>query len=1441
MAENSKLGKGEEVYGLAAFGKHPGWDDHIDDIGLDTEELVRAKQQLYHNGLASQIDAGAWEQLAESGRLEGFDHVLVWRQKSVVVLGRMMSSSDGKGRTRYPMVVCAQLPIAGWIHKFGPTLAKLDAVMAGCGQTSEAEVVRTVVELARSELPSLAAMDPPASVPLADISAGMDDESVVRVLYQVRNQLGAWAPAAYDANANSVGSASLRLPTPSSDEVAGLLSWLDFFDSQLNSAAPLLLVLPRQGSWIDVIVGEAESADFFCLRAGLTAIPAAHEIPFTIDDEFREEVAPVVEALRSSARAPVSLLAGLTPAKAPRPTLTQIRSKLDKKMVLIAAGVAVLVSVGLILLLSGKKSTPTTVAVEVMDESDWAVLCRGYYNWFGSFQGQVREKRRTEAWQVDKLLATEVIQVIEEGSRELGDFDPRVLAGVKRGGLMTLADSPPESLADEQVRSAVHRAAKVMAQVDTALKKWTALPATQKIIDRLAGFGAETATGEAKTALAAKLGRDDRLMTEIDARLRIKIQLEQIDLVLVQLEQNIQKLDRSEDPLLIEVASSLARELGSENLSNIKDRGTQLIQLTGPVVAALSDSAFMATIDRNRFQAERSPPEFSEPSNNGNKLIWWAEEILAYHIVASDALREVEKRWDDTMSEGRLLAGQARKLESGSDVSINVPNFDELARGFKASSGPIIQKDFAGWRAEKRQLTANLASAVNELRSQVANLSDPSEWKRQMNAIAFSSSIVIEAEWSLVRGKLIERLEQDSEIQSIVSIRVRAESWLKFFEGLVAVTNETIPPVEGRGTRSELWGDLEFEIQEGREALSRELLSLESGKMSRAAEENPPEFPSFEGDPRVKKLLSEKKVHQVRLERVVSDWTKIRQKLNSGAVWQGELQSLYSDTNKGLPTLNIGPDSSLSALRMRMNNLEKLARETQPGLLIDAGNDSDLSQARTAWLALSGLPNWPMNFSDLKNAMDLAQHIEGLSKDKTPEDLSSNRLQENIRHDLKAIWHRAFEQITGERELEAVLIRAEDCHIGLKDMSPAERHATKVLSWKQSPWPAMAANELEVERKKILTELNLSDKNGIVGAKKLADELAELSLKEETVDYTSLGPGGKNWELVSEGNRDHLIYAWKNAPSGKEYRLGFTFVQPDDSLPAYVATDELPIGLVLEWVEAQGPELWEAWFDAQLNVLEEMQPANADRLGPRSYVLGSRKSINSKRSIFEVSTEWLTHVNKDYYVDQPPPDNPSVNTPLNYISPAAAQVLSEAFGAKLPSVAEWLKASRTVLDAENTRDQSWLRQKQHVANLKDKRWPDSDIFTTSNPGVKKTNTGSEPIVILVGPQAKVAESVEDDGWLWFSPVPGGSSEKFRNMIGNVAEYVVDEAGQVLVIGSSALSSPELNFNTPYPINELDKRSGKGYSDVGIRLAFTLGHLSPGHRMQRMIAAVPLKR
>ena len=100
----------EPSAGLAIFGKHPGWNDHLDDIGVTSNALIAAKQILYVQGIGGVVDSGQWDsEAANADILPAFRHLFYWVDQRSLLVGRFWSSSDGKGRTKYPMIACVHL------------------------------------------------------------------------------------------------------------------------------------------------------------------------------------------------------------------------------------------------------------------------------------------------------------------------------------------------------------------------------------------------------------------------------------------------------------------------------------------------------------------------------------------------------------------------------------------------------------------------------------------------------------------------------------------------------------------------------------------------------------------------------------------------------------------------------------------------------------------------------------------------------------------------------------------------------------------------------------------------------------------------------------------------------------------------------------------------------------------------------------------------------------------------------------------------------------------------------------------------------------------------------------------------------------------------------------------------------------------------------------
>ena len=227
---------------LGAFGKHPGWDDHLEDFGLETETLLAVKQLLYVQGIGGAIDSGAWEKLAPGELFPDFKHTFVWKTGRELIAGRMWSSTDRKGRARYPMIVCvhtsSNFPAANLLPWLFPALARMER---SCQATREATEVVAILtrerETLRRQLEEIGDIAPPSAKP---VSPQCSEEEWLRIVYSAESLLEPFGPdkiskaaiglTRRSANA-SIECQHLRLPIPTvpSGSDAGVFSfWFDF-------------------------------------------------------------------------------------------------------------------------------------------------------------------------------------------------------------------------------------------------------------------------------------------------------------------------------------------------------------------------------------------------------------------------------------------------------------------------------------------------------------------------------------------------------------------------------------------------------------------------------------------------------------------------------------------------------------------------------------------------------------------------------------------------------------------------------------------------------------------------------------------------------------------------------------------------------------------------------------------------------------------------------------------------------------------------------------------------------------------------------------------------------------------------------------------------------------------------------------------------------------
>src|SRR6266516_54913 len=302
-------GSNKQIF-LGAFGKHPGWDDHVEDLGLETGSLIQAKKVFYVQGIGGEVDAGAWEKLDDNQRLPAFKHVLAWYRAGQLLLGRLWSSSDGKGRTRYPMVVCVHCTGVSLSWALDQVLPRLEQIEQACLAGHSAAEVRAILGRYRAELRNVVSGQATdlgsSSLDTAFITRfaarpefGPRQEGWMRLLYAVQNQFGAFARGRFNpkSDPSTIRPQQMRVPRAADSPATAILQWSNFFVTQVDPLTPTLLTVPLDEQWVDVTVGEPTSQQLFCLRATPKAMPLASEVPYNLSEEFRARARTVLAAL----------------------------------------------------------------------------------------------------------------------------------------------------------------------------------------------------------------------------------------------------------------------------------------------------------------------------------------------------------------------------------------------------------------------------------------------------------------------------------------------------------------------------------------------------------------------------------------------------------------------------------------------------------------------------------------------------------------------------------------------------------------------------------------------------------------------------------------------------------------------------------------------------------------------------------------------------------------------------------------------------------------------------------------------------------------------------------------------------------------------------------------------------------------------------------------
>lgn len=326
---------------LGAFGKHPGWDDHILGIGVETDTLAQVKQVLYVRGIGSQVDSGAWEKLEVDKRLVGYDHTFLALRPGHVLLGQLWSSADGKGRAKYPMVLCIDGEGISPAFALNVLVPGLERLREACKSTNSAEQVASDCRSGQEQLRGVLEREtarllepsPPVEARrrfLENPQLGPDRLGFLRAMHELKAVPGVGTEDRSPPGARALPSTHLRLPLGAESPKESLQLWASLFRRIVPETIPLFLVVRSGESWLDVLIGEPAPDSFFCLQASPKALPCTTEIPYVLAPELKTQWASIEARFLSSPATSVSSTQATLrspPPGPPEPPPTKVQTR----------------------------------------------------------------------------------------------------------------------------------------------------------------------------------------------------------------------------------------------------------------------------------------------------------------------------------------------------------------------------------------------------------------------------------------------------------------------------------------------------------------------------------------------------------------------------------------------------------------------------------------------------------------------------------------------------------------------------------------------------------------------------------------------------------------------------------------------------------------------------------------------------------------------------------------------------------------------------------------------------------------------------------------------------------------------------------------------------------------------------------------------------------
>ncbi len=1164
--------------------------------------------------------------------------------------------------------------------------------------------------------------------------------------------------------------------------------------------------------------------------------------------------------------------------KAQRPTLQELdallttlgMAKRSKMPLVVGVAALVLVAGGVttaVLVRGGGQADPAKPVLTFTRWNEdtkkrWEQLCLAFSGWYALFQSKLDEppgeglrdrgfKTRREAYAaLDPQLKT-LLELPGVGA----GFDPWSIAGVKRAA----SARQLSGMLSDEVRSdsAVEKTERALEAIDAVrtglIEGWEA---PKKLLQTAKDFrdqfpGAPAVDNAAKfvddIAASVQFNEATDVAAVVDKVLGVVPIVEKIGVSVESAKAAGQAVKTSGDPFLSKfgeqvtamIATGAGAGSGRDALLALERSATQVAE-AGAKLRAFVDGPWKQ-IEAEDFFASASYAELKNRPVTPELFTEWAVAASRHPSLNPD---DDPRRGVDFAAALAALDQQRTRFVSAPLSGEIEPALDTRLRQVQADVSAIAPDRLIWRRANEQDVrtrTAAVRKELDELRVALATRIDAraaelsataSEFRttlRARNEIVAGSDAVNSA-WRSIRDDLSGFPDEQ-----YAQTRARA----KLIEDrLVKIDKSDFEPALGGADQDAVqteWAQqLAVAASSERDRRIAGVLTLQG----RAADVLGPEF-----DARIVAEAEAFQRWQASVRAMRSELAAAENALNAGTDPEGtQLDAAVSKWTNDEVGRQPAVASAIGGLKARVLASKALATENNVDTLLDKVRRPDPRQpelARAAWKRLGDADvGWPRTLAQAQEAKDVIASIRAVIGGLP--DAQRAAAQAQVQTDLASRWQRLALAAASPRDVESALALMGDFQVDPAKIDDRLKHNLVIIEMKRDVAAQggtdARASQMAAAFAQRIRGLGVNTP-AVQAMLRGVDEIAQNKEPEKpAIDPRTLGPGsmGGRFSATFDAATSDLRF------SSGGVSLDFVRVDLGPDNAVYIAARELSIGEMLAIV---------AGGSGAIQQIAEDSPRGADFRGPRGWAWASEAALGRaplwipRHPLMTTATPayapGIIAPGTEASVGDQAGGDPSPEHPVQSMSPVSLGVIARLAGCRFPTAAEWRAASQQFNGGggagANLRDQAFERQRAHVSAMRAQagpaedafQWPDNGAFLPNNPPV----------------EGEARSRADNDGVLWFTRTSVGPGGRVKNLVGNVAEFVLTdgaameragatsaslsgmlERAGLAVIGGSALSDPQLPLDQPQTVSLFD--SAEGLSDVGVRLAFNAAGTAP---------------